>query len=127
MTRDEVNNKAVREITMNELKEIMIDHRRVLVFEPLSGDTFISKYECEASDLIEKVIIKNNDVLENWIENGIVYYSENSGFNDDIVNAHFCDIWRYPGHEIYGEPTPEASAKAEGLGLVDGSQKYRVG
>ncbi len=126
MTRDELNNKPVREISMNELKEIMVDHLRVLVFEPLSGDVFISTYG-GIDELIERVDIKDDDELKEWIAKGIVYYSDISGFNDDSVNAHFCDIWRYPGHEIYGEPSADAAAVAEELGLVDGSQIYRVG
>lgn len=107
---------------MSELKEILRDPWHVLVFEPLTGDSFVSTYGSGEYELVEKVDIKDNDELRNWIEKGIIYYSDIPELNNDVVNAQFCDAWR---EDAYEPQEDSAYASAVELGIQCNPSGYR--
>lgn len=111
--------KPLRQLSFNDLKELLIDPWHVLAIEALSCETFICTYGMQVFDIIEKVHLDNGlfEQLISLEEEKIIYSCEFPEVKDRLPLPSMVDLWR---EDAYGPQPDKAYEKAKSMGLEDG-------
>lgn len=113
--------KPPRNLSFEDVKEILIDPWRVLVVDSLSGEFVICTSGQEIYDILEEVLIDRDtsEQLESIVDENIILYSS---LNDEelkkyLPTPHFYELWN---EDAYGHQPNEAYEKAKSMGLEGG-------
>ncbi len=112
--------ESPRELSVEDVKEILLEPSLLLIVDSLSCETFIYKFaEGGKYDLVEEIILDRDtsELLDRLDEESVIVYGFGSydELNQKLPTPHFYGLWNEMSH---GHQPDEAYQKAKLMGLV---------
>lgn len=115
--------KPIRELNLEDIKNLLKDPEHVLVVETLSCENFIYTSGHEYYEMVEEIRIDNDtsEQLEKLVEENVIFYGGVviDELKDKLAVPHFYDLWY---EDIYGPHPDEGYQKAKSMELETNSR-----